>query len=258
MPENDVMGPSGLVTVSRASDARIAVLTLNRPQSLNALNTPLLDALDCALDVVARSDAFAGAILTGAGRAFSAGADLHELGVEPMARVRRMHALALRLRDFPKIIVASINGPALGGGLEVAMGCTFRMAAADASLGLPEIKMNLMPGFGGTQLLPRLVGESRALRILLSGDPVDAPTALRIGLVDAVSNGDPVGEAEVFLGKFLASESVPQQLIRAAVTRGAGLSLEDALEVERGLVERVSAGAAGQRGVSEFRGGRRH
>jgi enoyl-CoA hydratase/carnithine racemase len=132
------------------------------------------------------------------------------------------------------------------------------MAAADASLGLPEIKMNLMPGFGGTQLLPRLVGESRALRILLSGDPVDAPTALRIGLVDAVSNGDPIGEAEVFLGQFLASESVPQHLIRAAVTRGAGLSLEDALEVERGLVERVSASAAGQRGVSEFRGGRRH
>jgi len=168
VPENDVMGPSGLVTVSRASDARIAVLTLNRPQSLKALTTPLLDALDCALDMVAGSDAFAGAILTGAGRAFSAGADLHELGVEPMTMLRRMHALALQLRDFPKIIVASINGPALGGGLEVAMGCTFRMAAADASLGLREIKMNLMPGFGGTQLLPRLVGESRALRILLS------------------------------------------------------------------------------------------
>ncbi|MFE3059925.1 enoyl-CoA hydratase/isomerase family protein [Nocardia sp. NPDC059239] len=235
------------------SDPRAAIVRLNRPRSLNALNEPMLTALENALSAVERADDVSAVVLAGYGRAFCAGNDLHEIGVDAMSRVRRMHALMLRLQEFPKIVVAAISGYALGGGLEIAMACTFRTAESGALLGLPEIKLNLIPGFGGTQLLPRLVGEQRALDMLLSGEPVDASTALTMGLVDSVSVSDPIDAALRLLARFPAVDSPAQQAIRAAVRRGARLDLAEALDIERDLVRGISIGEAGRQSVEHFR-----
>jgi len=171
----------------------VAVLTLNRPQALNALNTALLAELDVHLDRIEADDSRA-FVITGAGRAFCVGSDLKEGGGDPEGRIRHMHGLMLRMHGFPKLGVAAITGYALGGGLEVAMGCHFRIADPGAQFGQPEIKLGLMPAYGATQTLPRLIGESRALDLMLSGDPIDAATALAQGLLDEVAD-DPVAAA---------------------------------------------------------------
>lgn len=239
-----------------APDDVCAVLVLNRPDALNALNGPLLDALDAALDDIESDDRRRALILAGAGRAFSAGADLKEYDIDPIERVDRMHRLVLRLRDFPKISVAAIDGLALGGGLELAMACTFRIAGHGAKFGLPEIRMNLMPGYGGTQLLPRLVGVSNALEMMLSGEPIDAARALSLGLVNDLSE-DPIRAAEALAKRCSRYGLSAQQAIRAAVHNGATLPIDRALKLERELVDRVAKSDDAHRGVQGFRERRR-
>lgn len=229
-----------LVAYEELADIPVAQLVLNRPASRNALNGPLLDALDAALDRSERAGVRA-VILTGAGGCFCAGADLKEELAEPLERSRRMHALALRLRDLSAISIAAIDGPALGGGLELAMACTFRVAGADARLGLPEIRMGLVPGFGGTQLLPRLVGPAVALDMLLSGEPVDAATARQIGLVGHVAAaGETLACARELAGRFVAHDPFAQQVARRAMWRGLPLPLEEGLAVEHAEVAQIA------------------
>src|ERR1700693_6160696 len=167
-----------------------ALLTLDRPEALNALSFATLREIDAALDKVAAGDARA-LLVTGAGeRAFCAGADIKELMNRPLAQGRRDMAngqrIVSRFGALPMPSIALINGYAFGGGLEVALACNFRLALKTARLGLPEIKLGLIPGYGGTQRLPRLVGEARALDMVMTGRTVDAEEAYRIGIVNRI------------------------------------------------------------------------
>jgi enoyl-CoA hydratase len=169
----------------------LAILTLDRPKALNALNTQTLDELESAFEGLAGDPAVRVVLLTGAGgRAFAAGADIRELAAvapqEGRAFSLRGQAIFRRIETLGKPVIACIQGFALGGGCELAMACTMRIAANDAHFGQPEVKLGIVAGYGATQRLPRLVGRGAALKMLLSGAIVDAHEALRIGLVDEV------------------------------------------------------------------------
>lgn len=215
-----------------------AILTLNRPRALNALSFAELDRLESALDEVARSQSRA-LVITGAGRAFCAGADVDELrgrsALEARRDMRRGQAIMLRLENLPLPSVAAVNGWALGGGLELALACTFRIASRRAKLGCPEIKLGLIPGYGATQRLPRLVGPGRARVMILTGEPVDADRAEAIGLVDRVVEGDVVAAA-VDLAQQVSAYSLPAlALAREAIRRSGEMSFADGLAVEAEL-----------------------
>jgi len=240
--------------VGRTDIGGCAVLTLDRPQRLNAISTPLLDALDAHLDRIEQDDSRA-YVIAGAGRAFCVGSDLKEREPDPGQRILRMHRLILRMRGFPKLGVAAIHGHALGGGLEIALGCTFRVADPDARLGLPEVKLSVIPCYGGTQLLPRLIGEVRALDMMLSGEPIDAATALAWGLVDRVSRpGEAVAAAVDFALKRAAHGAAAERAIREAVWLGADLPLDRALAEEHPIAVCVSESAEATAGIAAFLG----
>jgi len=216
-----------------------ALLTVNRPQARNALSFAELDRLEAALDRVARSQSRA-LVVTGAGdRAFCAGADIDELrGRTPLEcrrDMRRGQAVMLRLENLPLPSVAAINGWALGGGLELALACTFRVAVRHARLGCPEIRLGLIPGYGATQRLPRLIGPGRARLMILTGAPVDAERAEAIGLVDRVVDGNVV-EAALELAGELSRLSLPAlALAREAIRRAGEIAFADGLAVEAEL-----------------------
>ena len=216
-----------------------ALLTVNRPQARNALSFAELDRLAAALDRVARSSSRA-LVVTGAGdRAFCAGADVDELrGRTPLEcrrDMRRGQAVMLRLENLPLPSVAAINGWALGGGLELALACTFRVAVRHARLGCPEIRLGLIPGYGATQRLPRLIGPGRARLMILTGAPVDAERAEAIGLVDHVVDGNVV-EAALELAGELSRLSLPAlALAREAIRRAGEIAFADGLAVEAEL-----------------------
>ena len=169
---------------------RIATITVNRPDKLNALNDRVIAELGDAIGAVRANDAVGGVILTGAGRAFVAGADISQLesldAASAKALAERGQAVFHRFESSPKPTIAAVNGFALGGGCELAMACHIRIASEAAKFGQPEVKLGLVPGYGGTQRLPRLVGKGRALQLLLTGEMIDAAEAHRIGLVNRV------------------------------------------------------------------------
>lgn len=230
-----------------------AVLRLNRPEALNSINNAMLSEIEMHLDVLENSDCRA-VVITGEGRGFCAGTDLKEWHGDPTERMRRVHALVLRLLHYPKTSIAAINGLALGGGLELALACTFRVARAGARLGLPEVKLGLLPAYAGTQLLPRLIGANRALEIMLGGEPVDGTRAAEIGLANRVvpDEADVVSAACEFAGVFTRHSLVPQRAIRRAVLEGMEMPLEDGMALELRLVAEVSASADTQEGVNAF------
>src|SRR5919201_1354622 len=169
---------------------RIATLTVNRPDKLNALNDATMVELGRAIDALRAQKDVTGIVLTGAGRAFVAGADIAELRAKSSAEAyelaRRGQVVFRRFETSPKPVIAAVNGFALGGGCELAMARHLRIAADGAKFGLPETKLGLAPGYGGTQRLPRLVGRGRALQLILTGEMIDAAEAYRIGLVNRV------------------------------------------------------------------------
>ena len=213
---------------------RAAVVRLMRPRSLNALSGPLLDELDSALDRLAALPELRVIVLTGSETCFSVGADLKEPIADIGQRVARMHRLVERLAEYPAISIAAIEGWALGGGLELAMACTFRAAAPGAKLGLPEIRLGVIPSYGGTQLTPRLLGSARALELLCFGEPVDAVQAEKIGLINWIA--DETGGAVALAldqAAVLADRSMPAlAAARQAVREGQLLPLRGALAVE--------------------------
>jgi enoyl-CoA hydratase len=219
--------------------APLAVITLNRPRVLNALSKATLDDLATAFfDDLAADAAIRVILLTGAGpKAFAAGADIAELAELDEASGRAYAALgqafSRRLETFGKPVIACINGFALGGGCELAMACTIRLASDQARLGQPEVKLGLIPGFGGTQRLPRLVGRGAALKILLSGATVSASEALRIGLVDEVVPAEELmARAEALALEIAANAPIAIERTMLAVDSGLDLSLEDGLAEE--------------------------
>jgi enoyl-CoA hydratase len=217
----------------------LALVTLDRPEVLNALNFELLRDLGAALDQVAAGDARA-LLVTGAGdRAFCAGADIKEL----MGRSLRAqhegaafgHTVFAKLDALPIPSIALINGYAFGGGLELALACTFRIALRTARLGLPEIKLGLIPGYGGTQRLPRLIGEARALEMILTGRTVEAEEAERIGLINRIIEGDLIEAGKNFAREMTGYSLPAMRFARDAVHRGLAFALRDGLEIEADL-----------------------
>ncbi len=215
------------------------VLTLDRPEALNALSFAIIADIGRALDRVAAGDARA-LIVTGAGaKAFCAGADIKELGDRPLAAQKRDveigQATFAKLDTLPMPSVAVINGFAFGGGLELALACTFRLATANAKVGLPEIKLGLIPGYGGTQRLPRVVGEARALDMILTGRTVDATEAERIGLVSRIVDGDAVEAGMAFADSFSRYSLPVLGFARSAVMRALDVPLHEGLKIEADL-----------------------
>ncbi|HEX2827108.1 MAG TPA: enoyl-CoA hydratase-related protein [Burkholderiales bacterium] len=216
-----------------------AVLTLNRPNALNALSFALIADISRALDEVAASDARA-LLVTGAGaKAFCAGADIKELTGRSMAEQKRGgevgQATFAKIEKLPMPSVAIVNGYAFGGGLEMALACTFRIATPNAKMGLPEIKLGLIPGYGGTQRLPRAVGEGRAMEMILTGRTVDAEEALRIGLVQRIVEGDAVQAGIAYAREFTGYSLPVLGFAREAVNRALATPLSEGLKIEADL-----------------------
>jgi enoyl-CoA hydratase len=216
-----------------------AVITLNRPEALNALSSSLISDLGRALDDVARSDARALLVTGAGGKAFCAGADIKELTGRSLTEQKRgaelgQHTFA-KLDRLPMPSVAVINGYAFGGGLELALACTLRIATHNAKMGLPEIKLGLIPGYGGTQRLPRAVGEARAMEMILSGRTIEAEEALRIGLVQRLIDGDPLGAAIGYAREFCRHSLPVLGFARDAVSRALGTPLSEGLKIETDL-----------------------
>jgi len=217
---------------------RVATITVNRPDKLNALDDATMGELDEAIDVVERRDDIGGVIVTGAGsKAFVAGADIQELSAQgPLdgrARARRGQAVLLRFERSRKPVIAAVNGFALGGGCELALACHIRIASANAKFGLPEVKLGIGPGYGGTQRLPRLIGAGRALQLILTGEMIDAEEAHRIGIVNRVVPRDALlAESDALLRRILANGPLAVALCIEAVQRGVGVTLEEGLSIE--------------------------
>jgi enoyl-CoA hydratase len=219
----------------------IAFLTLNRPKVLNALNAATLQELQTAIQTVRDDASICAAILTGAGeKAFAAGADIQELaranGIDGRDLALRGQAIFRSIETCGKPVIACINGFALGGGCELALACTLRIASENAKFGQPEVKLGLIPGYGGTQRLARLVGKGVALQMILTGEMLSAADALRVGLVNEVVIPDQLlarGEALARIIAGMAPLAVRYSL--EAVDRGYDVPLEEALFLEATL-----------------------
>src|ERR1700688_2780871 len=213
----------------------IAYVTVNRPKVLNALNTPTWKDLRIAFEDARDDDSVRGVILTGAGdKAFIAGADISELAHATAIDAERSSRFGQDVLDLieslGKPVIAAINGFALGGGCETAMACTIRIAVETAKFGQPEVKLGLLPGGGGTQRLPRLVGKGRALQIILSGGMISAQEAYRIGLVnEVVAAADLMPRAEAIVKKIASNAPIAVKLALEAVNNGLETSQDEGL-----------------------------
>ena len=242
-------------------DARIATLTINRPDKLNALNDSLIGELGEAIDEIGRRADVGGVILTGAGRAFVAGADIAELStqgpIEAKQRALAGQAIFTRFARSEKPVIAAVNGFALGGGCELAMACHLRLASEHAKFGQPEVKLGIGPGYGGTQRLARLVGRGRALQLLLTGETIDANEAFRIGLANrVVPAAELLPAARTMMEQMLANGPLALAACIEAVDRGLDMPLEEGLVLEAnhfGLLASTSDMAEGMRAFLEKR-----
>jgi enoyl-CoA hydratase len=216
---------------------RIATITVNRPDKLNALNSATIAELGGAIDEVRMRQDVGGVIVTGAGRAFVAGADISELTGQSTfvakGRSRAGQEVFRRFETCPKPVIAAVNGFALGGGCELAMACHVRIASEHAKFGQPEVKLGVLPGYGGTQRLPRLVGKGRALQLLMTGETIDAEEAYRIGLVNRVVHAaELLGAAQMLVKQIMANGPLAVALCIEAVDRGLEMSLDEGLTLE--------------------------
>jgi enoyl-CoA hydratase len=220
---------------------QIARITFNRPNVLNALNRKTMDELGDCLIKVRADDAIRVLILTGAGeKAFIAGADINELSQQTPVNGREFtlygQEIIHRLETLGKPAIAAINGFALGGGCEVALACTLRIASRNAKLGQPEVKLGIIPGYGGSQRLPRLCGKGVAHELILTGEMITADEALRVGLVNrVVEPGELLATAEAIAKKIIANAPVAVQYSLEAVERGMEMPQEQGLYLEATL-----------------------
>jgi enoyl-CoA hydratase len=216
----------------------LALVTINRPEKLNALNQAVISELGEAFRMAREDSSVKALILTGAGeKAFVAGADIGELAkvdaIEAERLSRRGQEIFRELETLRKPTVAAVNGYALGGGLELAMCCTIRIASPNAKLGQPEVKLGIVPGYGATQRLPRLVGRGRALELLLTGEPIDAAEAHRIGLVNALAPQDElIATAKQWASKVIANGPLAVALTMESVDAGLDGGLQAGLRFE--------------------------
>jgi enoyl-CoA hydratase len=219
----------------------IGYVTVNRPEKLNALNQKTMDELRECFEGIERDDEVRAVILTGAGeKAFVGGADINELAVQTPVEGKEMSVRGQRILDLiehlGKPVIAAINGYALGGGCELALACTLRIASENARLGQPEVKLGLIPGYAGTQRLTRLVGKGRALEMVLSGDPISAAEAYRIGLVNqVVPPHDLIATAEKLAQKITANAPLAVKFALEAVNHGLEMTQAEGQFLEANL-----------------------
>jgi enoyl-CoA hydratase len=219
----------------------VATITVNRPKVGNALNRATLGELEAALAAVQKDAAIRASIITGTGeKFFIAGADINELKENtPLSAkeiARRGQTLFTSIERLGKPVVAAINGFCLGGGLELASACTFRTASKNAVVGLPEVKLGVIPGYGGTQRLPRLVGIGRAMEMILTGEPINADEAYRIGLVNHVyESAELLPKTRELVDKMLARGPIALRFALEASFRGLDLPLDEGLNAESNL-----------------------
>lgn len=227
-----------LVTMTLEED--VAILTLNRPAERNALNRAMLSELGASLAMLSGNKNLRAIILRGEGKAFAAGADITEMQAMTPTEATQLARLAQRiftaLENLPQPTIALVHGYALGGGLELAMACDIRIAANGASFGHPEVKLGIIPGFGGSQRLPRIVGQGRALQMLLTGDSIDALTALDYGLVTEVVPEDELLNAGRAIADTLKKRgSVALSYVKRAVYEGGEIDLAKGQSLESTL-----------------------
>jgi enoyl-CoA hydratase len=239
-------------------DGAVLVVTINRPKVLNALDARTLDELDEVFRDAAGRDDVRVVVLTGAGeKSFVAGADINELSVQTAVggreHARRGQAVFTRIERLGKPVIAAVNGFALGGGCELAMACTLRLAADSARFGQPEINLGLLPGYAGSQRLPRLVGRGRALELLLTGRQIQADEAFRIGLVNRVVPASELATEARALAHAIATKApVAMRYILEAVAGGLEMSLADAQDYEATLFGLVSTTEDMREGTKAF------
>jgi enoyl-CoA hydratase len=236
----------------------VATVAVNRPDKLNALNSATIGELDAAFRAVASDDAVRGVIVTGTGtKSFVAGADIGELAtMGPLSgiAVSRKGQDAFRfLETMRKPVLAAVNGFALGGGLELALACHLRIASSNARFGLPEVKLGIIPGYGGTIRLPRIVGRGRALELILTGEMIDAQEAHRIGLVNRVTEPALLAdEANSLMRKISANGPVALALALESVDNGETATTESALRLESDLFGLLASTSDMREGMSAF------
>lgn len=239
-------------------EGHLAVVHVNRPSKLNALDDLTIAELSAAVTALDDDDEVGAIIVTGAGeKAFVAGADIQVLAkqgvLDGKENAQRGQALTLRMESCRKPVIAAINGFALGGGLELALACDVRFASDNAKVGLPEVSLGIIPGYGGTQRLPRLVGSGVALQMILQGDPIDAQEALRIGLVNGVfEQASLLGEVKKIASRMVSRGPQALALAKQAVRRGAHLSLQDGLDLEADLFGIISSTDEMKEGMTAF------
>jgi enoyl-CoA hydratase len=226
------------ILYDRDETSAVSVITLNRPKHLNALSEEMLDELNHLMESVAKDADIAALVITGGDKCFAAGADIKQVSrlnspADAHEFVSRAHMVMNSIERIEKPVIAAVNGIAFGGGCELALACDIRLASESALFALPEIKIGVMPGGGGTQRLSRLIGLGRAKEMIFSGDPIDAREAYRIGLVNRVL---PVAslmeEATKMAKKFVSRPRVALRTIKAAVTDGMSMDLSSALAYE--------------------------
>ena len=237
---------------------QIATVTFNRPKVLNALNEKTIGELDACFRDLAQDSAVGAVILTGAGdRAFVAGADINELATYSPQQAQecalRGQAVFARIERLGKPTIAAINGFALGGGCELALACTLRIASRTARLGQPEVKLGIIPGYGGSQRLPRLIGKGMALEMILSGEPLSAEEALRWGLVNqVVASEELLPAARTLARKILANAPLAIRYCLEAVQQGMEQPLDQALFLESTLFGMAFASEDMREGTRAF------
>jgi enoyl-CoA hydratase len=236
---------------------RIATITVNRPDKLNALNDATITELGKAIDEVRWRGEISGAIVTGAGRAFVAGADIAELSSQTpavaKARAQAGQAVFRRYETSPKPVIAAVNGFALGGGCELALACHIRIASDKAKFGLPEVKLGTCPGFGGTQRLARLVGKGRAIQLIATAEMIDAAEAYRIGIVNKVVPGEElINAATEMMRTILANGPLAVAVAMEAVDRGLEMSLDEGMVLEANHFALLASTEDMQEGMKAF------
>jgi enoyl-CoA hydratase len=251
-------GAMGFNTITYDKGDGIGVVTLNRPKSLNALCDELIAELGTVFDEIGEDRDVAAVIITGSAKAFAAGADIKEISqiASPAVAqgfVSRIHAVFNRIEGCAKPVIAAISGFALGGGCELALACDLRIAAENAVFGLPEIKLGVIPGGGGTQRLPRLVGVGRAKELLYTGDSIDAQEAYRIGLVNKVVPPESLmDEARTMAAKLAKRPPVALKMTKLAVNEGINMDLYSAIGHESRCFEILFSTADQKEGMQAF------
>ena len=245
-------------TILYTQENNVAMITLNRPESLNAINNELLEALDGRLDEIQADDHVRALIITGNEKAFAAGADITELNEistppQALAFVEGVQRIYNKIESLRIPVIAAVSGFAFGGGCELALACDLRIADESARFALPEIKLGLLPGAGGTQRLPRLVGLGRAKEMLFAGDPIDAAEALRIGLVNkVVATGELLDHAREMAQTLAERPGYALQSIKTVVNEGIGIDLKTALAGEMRCFALLFGTHDKEEGVSAF------